>query len=81
MLGIPTRVPWSEVDRYLAQALTIRDASLCPGGCGHYLDETSEMDSWHEERRIRCDACAAKAEAEKQEPTQPGELSYAVRVD
>jgi len=78
MLGIPSR-PWSEANRYLAQALTLHDKDLCPGGCGHYLDETSDVDGYHEVKSIHCDACRARDDS--QDKPQPGELRYVERVD
>ena len=84
MLGMLS-LPWSEADRLLAQALTLHDKDICPGGCGHYLDETSTEDGWHEVHTIRCDACAARDdyadEHSKQEHKEPGELTYVTRVD
>ena len=78
MLGCP-RGRWSEVDRKLAIALTLHDRDLCPGGCGHYLDETSEMDGWHEAHTVVCDACAARdrynEEAAKSDSRVPGSLT------
>lgn len=73
MLGLSSQ-PWSEANRYLAQALTLWERDKCPGGCGHYLDETSEMDGWHEVESIVCDACRARDES-KGEPG-PGELRW-----
>lgn len=78
MLGIPSR-PWSEANRYLAQALTLHDKDLCPGGCGHYLDETSDVDGWHESHSVYCDACRARDD-NKDQP-QPGELRFVTRSD
>lgn len=78
MLGIPSR-PWSEANRFLAQALTLHDKDLCPGGCGHYLDETTEVDGWHEVHSVTCDACRARDES-KDKP-EPGELRYVVNTD
>lgn len=77
MLGIPSR-PWSEANRYLAQALTLHDKDLCPGGCGHYLDDTSgaDADGWFECESTYCDACRARDD-NKDQP-QPGELRYVV---
>ena len=78
MLGIPSR-PWSEANRLLAQALTLHDKDLCPGGCGHYLDETSDVDGWHEVHSVYCDACRARDD-DKDKP-EPGELRYVTRTD
>ena len=64
----------SETDRALALALTLHDAAVCPGGCGHYLDETSEMDGWHELGKIVCDACRVR-DADETE-SMPGEMRY-----
>lgn len=79
MLGSPLAGDtWTECDRYLAQALTLHDAALCPGGCGHYLDETSEMDGWHEAHTVTCDACAARDRHhdEHKDVQVPGQLTY-----
>lgn len=78
MLGIPSR-PWSEANRFLAQALTLHDKDLCPGGCGHYLDETCDVDGWHEVDSVYCDACRARDD--NQDKPQPGELRYVKRAD
>lgn len=75
MLGVPSR-PWSEANRFLAQALTLHDKDLCPGGCGHYMDETTDIDGWHEVHKTVCDACAAR-DRDDSKP-QPGELRYVV---
>lgn len=84
MLGVP-RGRWSEVDRKLAQALTLHDKDVCPGGCGHYLDETSTEDGWHEAHTLVCDACAARdkynAELSKNDSRVPGTLVYVTRED
>lgn len=64
----------SQTDRDLALALTLHDAALCPGGCGHYLDDTSGVDGWHEVHRIVCDACRARDADDKE--TGPGEMRY-----
>lgn len=77
MLGVPA-ADWSEADRFLAMALTLHDRDLCPGGCGHYLDETSEMDGWHEVQHTVCDACRARDESQDQ--PQPGELRWVRRT-
>ena len=66
----------SQADRDLALALTLHDAAVCPGGCGHYLDETAEMDGWHEVRKITCDACRARDVDETE--TAPGEMRYVI---
>ena len=82
MLGSPLAGDdWSEADRFLAQALTLHDADICPGGCGHYLDETSVIDGWHEVKTIVCDACQARdmdREERKDDPPVPGALAYVV---
>lgn len=78
MLGIPSR-PWSEANRFLAQALTLHDKDLCPGGCGHYLDETTDVDGWHEVHKVVCDGCAAR-DRDDAKP-EPGELRYVTRTD
>lgn len=84
MLGVLDVGDWSEADRYLAQALTLHDGDLCPGGCGFYLDETAEMDGYHSVKRLTCDACGEmdrdRIEHEGAERV-PGELAYVVRDD
>ena len=79
MLGVP-RGRWSEVDRKLAIALTLHDKDVCPGGCGHYLDETVEMDGFHTAHVVVCDACSARDrhndEAAKTGTRTPGSLTY-----
>ena len=76
--------PLSEADRLLILAWKIDQDALCPGGCGHYLDETSEMDGHHGVEHVTCDACAARdldREDRKDEEPIPGELTYVVRSD
>lgn len=75
MLGLPP-LDQSEVDRLLALALSLHDKDLCPGGCGGYLDDTCEVDGWHEVHKVRCDRCAAR-DSDTDKP-EPGELRYAV---
>lgn len=78
MLGVPSR-PWSEANRALAQALTLHDKALCPGGCGYYLDETSGQDGCHESKTIICGACATRDQDDKERTERvPGELRYIV---
>lgn len=84
MLGALDVGEWSEADRFLAQALTLHDMDLCPGGCGHYLDETSELDGHHSVHTVVCDACGEMArdkEDREGDDVVPGELSYVVRDD
>lgn len=75
---------WSDDDRALARALDLFEQSLCPGGCGHHLDETAGIDGWHEARTIVCDACAARdrfvTDREK-DSRVPGEMIYVVRAE
>lgn len=66
----------TDADRSLALALDLHDRDLCPGGCGHYLDETAEMDGWHEVRKITCDACRAR-DADDTKP-EHGEMRYVI---
>ena len=76
--------PLSEADHLLILEWKIDQDALCPGGCGHYLDETSEMDGFHKVERVTCDACAARdddREDHKDEESIPGELTYVVRSD
>lgn len=73
---------WSEEDRALAVALDLHERALCPGGCGHYLDETSEEDGWHEVHTVVCDACAARDRyREETKDREPGEILYITRSD
>lgn len=82
MLGFPSR-PWSEANRLLAQALTLHDKDLCPGGCGHYLDETCEEDGFHEAETLICDACAARERltGDPERKREPGELVFVTRPE
>ena len=77
MLGLPSRA-LSEANRLLAQALTLHDKDLCPGGCGHYLDETTgpDADGWFESESVCCDACRARDD--NRDKPEPGELRYVV---
>lgn len=71
---------WSQEDRFLAQALDLHERDLCPGGCGQYLDQTSEEDGFHEVHTVVCDACAARDRHNRDsERREPGELVYVVR--
>lgn len=81
LLGAPSAGDWSEADRWLAQAATLHDADKCPGGCGHYLDETSELDGWHEVGVTHCDACAARDRWTGENKPEPGELAYVTRIE
>lgn len=74
---------WTDEDRLLAIALDLHEADLCPGGCGHYLDQTAEEDGWHDAHSVVCDACAARDRylKEKGENREPGELVYVKRSD
>ena len=74
----------SEADRLLAIAETMHSAMLCPCGYGapHYLDETSEMDGWHEGDSTYCDVKRAADQYRKDNPEpEPGELPFVVRTD
>lgn len=65
----------------LGQALTMHDKALCPGGCGHYLDETSHQDGWHEVKSVTCGACATRDQyAKDNTERQPGEIRYVVEA-
>lgn len=72
---------WSDEDRLLALAFDLHESDVCPGGCGHYLDETTEVDGWHEAHTVVCDACAARERhlSDHAENRQPGELVYVTR--
>lgn len=79
MLGISDAPGWSEADRFLAQALTLHDASLCPCGCGGYADVTLEHDGYHEIKILQCDARAELDRYAKDNPEpEPGELRVPV---
>lgn len=68
---------WSEADYTLAQALTLHDKDLCPGGCGFYLDETSHTDGHYRSDSVYCDACATRDQRDKDErDRQPGEVRF-----
>ena len=85
MLATPAVGPGlSEADRLLAIAETMHSAMLCPCGYGapHYLDETSEMDGWHEGDSTYCDVKRAADQYRKDNPEpEPGELPFVVRTD
>lgn len=72
---------WSDEDRLLAVALDLHEGDLCPGGCGHYLDQTSEEDGWHEAHTVTCDACAARDRHRQESESQPGEMVYVRRSE
>ena len=76
MLGI-VRPEWCEEDRLLAQAHDYNESQRCPG-CGHFLDETTQTDGHHSAHTIRCDACAAIEQHQRDEKTpEPGTRVYA----
>lgn len=82
--GRPTVGDWSEADRLLAIAWSLDRAALCPGGCGHYLDETLESSGEHTVEHKLCGACEARdldREERKNEPPVPGELTIVVKDD
>lgn len=81
MLGVSSG-RWSEANRVLAQALTIHDQDLCPGGCGYYLDETADEDGHYEAHVVQCDACATRDRIpdDSDYKRQPGELAYVTRA-
>ena len=85
VLATPTAGPGlSEVDRLLVTAETMHSVMLCPCGYGapHYLDETSEMDGWHEGDSTYCDVKRAADQYRKDNPEpEPGELPFVVRTD
>ena len=73
---------WSDEDRLLAMALDLHERDLCPGGCGHYLDQTSEEDGYHVAHSLVCDACATRDRyTGEREQRQPGEIVYVERED
>lgn len=81
---VPTTGDWSEADRLLAIAWSLDKQALCPGGCGQYLDESTEHDaSMYDMERMVCGACEARdmdRDEHKSEPPVMGELAY-VRQD
>ena len=73
---------WSAVDRLLALALTIYEASLCPG-CGQDQHESMDddlQDEWTTMQPVRCGGCTALARAAERdgERDHPGALRYVV---
>lgn len=70
---------WSDRDRGLAEALTIVEDGLCPGGCGQKRDLAwnGDTDGWWESHEVVCAACAEleRAQKEAKEP-EPGVLRY-----
>lgn len=82
--GVPTTGDWSEADRLLAVAWSLDKAAMCPGGCGHYLDETLESSGEHSIKHEICGACEARdldRDERKSEPSVPGELTVVVKDD
>lgn len=59
---------------------------LCPGGCGHYLDEAHDDDNdrGYEVREELCHACAAREEWQRdhegKDRPEPGTLTYVVKL-
>lgn len=82
--GVPTTGDWSEADRFLAIAWSLDKQALCPGGCGHYLDETLDSSGEHSVKHEICGACEARdldRDERKSEPSVPGELTVVVLDD
>lgn len=67
--SITTREPtWTEQDRAEALALAEYRASLCPGGCGFGVDETTTHEDHGPEftaTKTTCRACASRLEAQR----------------
>lgn len=84
-LGVDPPGAWTETDRFLAEALTLYERSLC-GDCGH--DKTvawdDSADGWFEvDDSIMCHACAARERYQndhKEKTPEPG-VKIGVRLD
>jgi len=74
---------WTEEDYGWAAAEESNRAALCPGGCGHPLEETIDPDiEWEAPLPVVCFACRtlAKRQAEYQRPdVEPGHLFHVQR--
>ena len=69
---------WSATDRLLAVALTIYEASICPG-CGQPLRESTDAeleDQWVTDLPHRCHACTAIARRAKEYDDQDFPQAY-----
>lgn len=68
---VVSRPGWSEDDRTWALALTLRDASHCPG-CGGDLAETTDYDyRWVPEKPVVCFRCVGSQAAVKATEKDP----------
>ena len=80
MLGLTRTKRWTDTDRVLAQAWSINSSLVCPG-CGQFIDETTDMDGWHEVEEATCDGCRVLEEAQKGDTDpEPGLKRYVVRA-
>jgi hypothetical protein len=85
--SVTTREPeWTEQDRAEALALTLYRSTLCPGGCGQPLDESTahyEVGPEYEAKSTTCRACAERHESQRakaeRSPNGEGRLWYVVK--
>lgn len=59
---------WTPLDRAEQLALSLYRASMCPGGCGQPLDESTShytVGPAYDATRVTCRACAARDEAQR----------------
>ncbi|MBP2704395.1 hypothetical protein JOL79_11280 [Microbispora sp. RL4-1S] len=74
---------WTEEDRAWAQADKANAASMCPAGCGNYLDESTDPDragQWEVPQPTVCFACRALEKAKapyRANDVEPGHLFHA----
>jgi hypothetical protein len=54
---------WTDADRGLLLGLGMWEATLCPGGCGHTIDQAwhTDNDGWFEVQGFKCYACTELA--------------------
>jgi hypothetical protein len=86
--AIATREPeWLPVDRAEMLALAEFRGSLCPGGCGHPVDETTahhEKGPQYEAHSTTCRACAERREAQdgkaESNPDASAQLWFVTKV-
>lgn len=88
MRSVTTREPeWLPVDRAEMLALAELRASLCPGGCGQPVEESTshhERGPQYEAKSTTCRACAEMREAQagkaQSNPDAPAQLWYVTRT-
>jgi hypothetical protein len=73
--SVTTREPeWTEQDVAEVLALAEHEARLCPGGCGHLLDDTTTPEDTGPEfnaKVVTCRACADRLAVQRSKENDP----------